>query len=127
MMNSNFRLSLGNATEKKACEELASKGWWVHRFEKKKNGSQPCDIVALKNSASILLDGKHCIKPYLPTERIESNQLTCFEMAHERGIKCGFVCEYADTLFYIDYEDLDLSKSKQPLEKFFDDEINVCE
>lgn len=126
-MNGNFRLSLGNATEKKACESLSSHGWWAHRFEKKKNGSQPCDIVALKGNASMLLDAKHCLKPYLPTGRIEANQLTCFEMAHNRGIKCGFVCEYADTLFYIDYEDLDLNEPKQMLERFFDDEIKVFE
>ena len=118
-----IRNTLGNKTEDGACVLLSSYGWWCHRFERKANGSQPCDIVAMKQGKNWLLDGKHCQKPYLATQRIEANQITCFKMAQEKGIPCGFVCEHANTLYYIPFEEVDFKKSYQILGRKFEDEI----
>ena len=118
------RYELGNQTEKKACEMLAKDGWWCHRFKRSENGSQPCDIVALRGKASMLLDGKHCNHPYLPTQRIEGNQINCFKMASEKGVKCGFVCEYMNQLFFVDFAKIDFAKSYVKLERLFQDELN---
>lgn len=104
--------NIGNATEKKACVLLASKGYWCHRLTQSEQG-QPCDIVAISRSRAILLDAKHCDHPYLPTERIESNQRTCFKYASSLGVECGFVCEYLDKWFIIPWSKVNLSKSRQ--------------
>lgn len=118
-----IRNKLGSQTEEKACRLLSSHGWWCHRFERKANGSQPCDIVAMKKGSNWLLDGKHCAKPYLATQRIEANQLTCFKMAQSKGIPCGFVCEHQGALYYIPFEEVDFKKSYQRLGRKFEDEI----
>lgn len=124
-MSNAKRLDLGNATERKVCDFLAQHGWWATRLSKSQNGSQPCDVVALKEERSLLLDGKHCEKGYLPTGRIESNQITCFTLASQKGIKCGFACEYNGILYYIDWSEIDLNKPAQQLERRLEDEDYV--
>lgn len=82
---------IGNATEKKVIEMLAKNGYWCHLFGYKAEG-QPCDIIALKNNKSVLIDVKHCISDRFDFVRIESNQRNCFTLATSRGnSNCGFV------------------------------------
>lgn len=89
------------------------------------DAGQPCDIVALKAHDCMLIDAKHCDVPYLRTSRIEPNQASCFRFASERyGIKCGFMCEYNEKLYWLDWKDVDLMKTsqrfniKKPLDPF---------
>lgn len=104
---------LGRATETRCLQWLSDHGWWCHRMEASASG-QPCDIVALCGNDCMLIDAKHCDEPYLRTSRIEPNQRTCFKYASERfGIKCGFMCEYESRFYWISWEQVDLSKSRQ--------------
>ncbi len=124
-MSNAKRLDLGNATEKKVCDTLAKYGWWVTRLAKSQMGSQPCDIVALKGSKGWLIDAKHCEKGYLPTQRIESNQRTCFALASSKGVRCGLACEYEGVIYYVDWKDVDLKKPAQRLTWRLEDENHI--
>lgn len=113
----------GSETERRICEMLSSKGWWVHRFQRNDGGQQPCDIVAMRKSHNLLIDAKHCEKPYLATYRIEANQRTCFDMASDKGIECLFVCEYKGEFYSLRWSEIDFNRSIQRLSRRFEDEI----
>lgn len=71
---------IGNKYEKELCNLLQANGYWCHLFEYNSNG-QPCDVVALKEDKSFLIDVKHCEGDIFYFSRIEPNQKTCFEYA----------------------------------------------
>lgn len=50
---------LGNDFEQEYAKNLSEKGYWVASFTPKTHvGSQPCDLVAIKNNVPILIDCK---------------------------------------------------------------------
>ena len=77
---------IGNYTEEKMINILSQKGYWCHRFAHNKNG-QPCDIIALKNDTSVLIDVKHCDSQKFEFRNIRENQETCFELAKQMNNK----------------------------------------
>lgn len=88
---------IGDEFEKKLCELFANKGYWCHNFSYDVNG-QPCDIVALKNNISWLVDVKHCVGNRFSFSRIESNQKGCFKFANSLGIeRVGFAIWFEKT------------------------------
>ena len=88
-MNTNVK-RIGNEFEKKLCELFGSKGYWCHNFSYDVNG-QPCDIIALKNNSSWLIDVKHCVGNTFSFSRIEANQKGCFKYASSVGVgRVGF-------------------------------------
>lgn len=116
-MISEKNIKIGHRSEQKTCELLFKEGWWVHNFSQNKMGQQPCDIVAMRQNRNMLIDAKHCSKPYLATQRIEANQKTCFEMASEKGIRCGFACEFDGELYFLEWGEIDWKKSYQRLKR----------
>ena len=73
----------GNRAEKDVGLIFKKHGFWVHNFAKSQSGSQPVDIVAIRENESWLLDVKNLRKEDIsfPFSRIEPNQLTCFDYA----------------------------------------------
>ena len=77
---------IGNYFEKKFIEKLDAAGFWCHLMAYKAEG-QPCDVVALKDGQGMLADVKHCSANRFPFKDIQSNQITCFRLAREKGNK----------------------------------------
>lgn len=76
---------IGNKYENELAEVLQKNGYWCHIFSYNQNG-QPCDIVAIKDCKTMLIDVKHCESDRFVFERAEPNQRSCFEYAWK---KCG--------------------------------------
>lgn len=106
---------IGNDSENDLCALLSSKGWLCHRMAPNEAGQQPCDVVAIKNGEGVLIDVKHCDKPFLATSRIEPNQQSCFDYAESLGNKCGFMCHYEGKFYWLNWAAVDMSKPSQPL------------
>lgn len=77
---------IGNNTESLVLNSLKQNGYWCHLFAYNVYG-QPCDIIALKNDTSFLIDAKHCSTDRFNFGNIEPNQLTCFAYARQCGVK----------------------------------------
>ena len=71
--------ALGNAFEREFCEELASKGFWVHNMAQNKDG-QPADVIAVIDGYPFLIDCKVCAHDKFPLKRIEENQRNAMEL-----------------------------------------------
>lgn len=83
-LKSNKRI--GNSFEKELAEILRKKGYWVTLLTPKKHiGSQPADLIAIKDNKPILIDCKTCKTHSFPLNRIELNQWN----ASKRFLKCG--------------------------------------
>lgn len=76
---------LGTAFEKRFCELLASRGYWVHFITPDNRGAQPFDIIAVKAGEAYAYDCKTCVSDTFSIDRLEDNQI----MAFERWIACG--------------------------------------
>lgn len=77
---------LGNNFEKELAEILSKKGYWVTLLTPKQHiGSQPADLIAVKDNRAILIDCKTCSKHLFPISRIEENQWNASKMY----FKCG--------------------------------------
>ena len=87
---------IGNYYEKECCKLFADKGYWVHLLAYNPAG-QPCDIIAVKQLSSVLIDVKHCSTHLFSFDNIRPNQHSTFTMAQEKNIDCGFAI-YNDEL-----------------------------
>ena len=89
---------LGTAFERQVCETLKKDGYWVHFIAPDSTGSQPFDIIALKNGMAIAIECKTLdkSKKYFSIDRIEENQ----RMAFERWLACG----NAEPLIFVEYK-----------------------
>ena len=76
--------TIGNEYEKKFTEYLQRNGYWCHIFSYNTNG-QPCDVVAVRNNIAYLIDVKHCEENRFSFDKIQPNQITCFEY----NLQCG--------------------------------------
>lgn len=96
---------IGNEYERKLLKKLQEKGYWCHLFATNTNG-QPCDVIALKNDAGILIDVKHCSGDRFDFKNIQPNQFGCFEYAKSCGNHCcGFAIwfEEQQNWFWLPY------------------------
>lgn len=109
---------LGNNFEKEMAEILRKKGYWVTFLSPKQNvGSQPCDLVAIKDNKPMLIDCKTCKTHLFPISRIEENQRQAFR----RYTKCGntkfiLAIEYNNKIYEIDMKDIDFTQKSIDLE-----------
>ena len=88
---------LGNNFEKELAEILKKKGYWVTLLTPKNHiGSQPADLIAIKNNKPTLIDCKTSNTHLFPLTRIEQNQWN----ASKRYFKCGNI----DYLIAIKYK-----------------------
>ena len=71
----------GKKFETKLCEYLSKKGWYVVYMEKGVTGSQPCDIVAIRNNLPLMIECKNLTAKngLFPISRIEQNQLLSYK------------------------------------------------
>lgn len=76
---------LGTAFEQEFCEFLALRGYWVHFLSPDRTGSQPFDVIAVKNTKAYCFDCKTCSKPYFTIDRLEQNQIMAFEKWRDCG------------------------------------------
>lgn len=82
---------IGNEFEKEFCELLKKKGFWVHFIERKKDGSQPFDVIACKNNKPFAFDCKTNKGRRFDLSRVEDNQEMAFELFMKKGnTKCFF-------------------------------------
>lgn len=98
----------GNDFESRFCEAIAKK-WrcWVHFIEPKKDGSQPFDVIAIKDGKPMVFDCKTSAKKVFPISRLEYNQLNAFEMVKRCGCKHIYVAvEYKEEIYVIPYAEL---------------------
>ena len=102
----------GSEFEKRICEWLASRGYWVHFIVPDARGAQPFDIIAVKDGRALALDCKTCVADAFNINRLEDNQV----MAFERWLRCGnkmpYIAVYhAHELYMIPYDQLKKYKS----------------
>lgn len=102
---------LGSNFERQMCELYAQNGYWVHFISPDARGSQPFDIIAVKNGRVIVFDCKTCKDHIFRLSRLEDNQV----MAFEKWIACGnpmpyIAVEYQGAVYMIDYDRLKRSK-----------------
>lgn len=111
--------NLGNSFEKEYAEILRKKGYWVTFLSPKQHiGSQPCDLIAIKNDFPILIDCKTCKTHLFPISRIEENQRQAFK----KYIKCGntkfiLAIKYNNQIYEIDMKDVDFTQKSIDLER----------
>ena len=103
---------IGTAFEKQMCELFSQNGFWVHFISPDSRGSQPFDVIAVKNGHAVVFDCKTCKDHIFRIDRLEDNQI----MAFEKWIACGnsapFVAiEHETAVYMIDY--LRLKKEKK--------------
>lgn len=66
--------TLGSKFERKICEDLFERGWYVINIPRNHTGQQPVDILAMKRDRVIFADCKVCSGRGFEFERIEENQ-----------------------------------------------------
>ena len=109
---------LGNSFEKEYAKILRERGYWVTFLTPKKNiGSQPCDLIAIKDDEPILIDCKTCKTHLFPINRIEENQRQAFK----RYSKCGntkfiLAIKYNNRIYKINMKDIDFKQKNLDLE-----------
>ena len=67
------------------CNYLAEQGYWVYHIPKKKDGSQPFDVLAVKNGVVAVYDCKVLHGDRFPLSRIEWNQRYGFAQIQSKG------------------------------------------
>ena len=112
---------LGTEWEQEVCKYLASNGYWVHFIVPNASGSQPFDIIAVKDGEAFAIDAKTCVANSFSISRLEENQILSFE----KWIRCGnnhpmIAVKHNHRLFWIEYEEL---KAKRNI-KLNDDNID---
>ena len=104
---------IGTDFEKKMCEVLAQRGYWVHFIVPDIRGAQPFDIIAVKNGKALAVDCKTCVANTFKINRLEDNQI----MAFEKWLACGndmpiIAVLHNDMIYEIPYDQL---KEKQSI------------
>lgn len=78
---------IGTEFEKKVCDWLAERGFWVHFIEPNKKGAQPFDIIAARDGFSFAFECKTLVdnRKYFPLSRLEENQRLALNKWHQCG------------------------------------------
>lgn len=102
---------IGTAFEKEFCEYLSTKGYWVHFLSPSENGSQPFDVIAVKNGKAHALDCKTSSIHRFSISRLEDNQILAFEKWKRCGNNEPFIAvKYNKVVYLVPYELLKSSK-----------------
>lgn len=102
---------LGANFEKQVCNLYAQNGYWVHFIAPDARGSQPFDIIAVKNGKVTVMDCKTCKDHIFRISRLEDNQI----MAFERWLACGngipwIAVEHDGNVYMISYTRLKINQ-----------------
>lgn len=119
---------LGSEFEKEFCELLKNHGFWVHFCTPSPNGSQPCDVIAIKNGEAYLIDCKTSIKEKFSVTRLEDNQLLAFEKWGRCGNKNRFIAvKYDNKVYMLPYLLLKEMKRLVLIDEFLFERQVVCD
>ena len=97
---------LGTDFENEFCDLLAKLGFWVHFITPDKAGSQPFDVIAVKNGKAYAFDCKTSSRKFFKKERLEENQKTAFD----KWLRCGnanayIAVKYEEHIYLLPYAD----------------------
>ena len=103
---------IGTDFEREFCQLLSDRGYWVHFLNPDKTGSQPFDVIAVKNVTAYAFDCKTCIADTFNISRLEDNQILAFE----KWLRCGntqpmIAVFHKKEIKFIRYDDLKETKS----------------
>ena len=109
---------LGNNFEKEMAQILKENGYWVHLITPATHtGSQPADIIAVKNNKTVLFDCKTCATHLFPIHRIEQNQRLAYKKFKECGNKNYFLAiKWNEKICMINMKEIDFNKKYIDLE-----------
>lgn len=102
---------LGTDFEHEMVDFLAKNGYWVHFLSPASNGSQPFDLIFVKDGLAMVADCKTCANRYFSIKRLEDNQI----MAFEKWLRCGNISpvifvKHNGKVYTVSYEDLKTAK-----------------
>lgn len=109
---------LGNNFEKEMAQKLKDYGYWVHLITPARyTGSQPADIIAVKDNKTVLIDCKTCGTHLFPIHRIEQNQ----RLAYKRFKECGndnyfLAIKWNEKIYMVNLGEVDFNKKYIDLE-----------
>lgn len=104
---------IGNDFEKKFCEILSERGFWVHNFAQNQDG-QPADIIAVKKDTPYLIDCKVCDKGIFQLSRLEENQILSMQYwLDTRNREAWFALNVNDDIWMITYRQVMYAKEKR--------------
>lgn len=102
----------GNEFEKKFCEILSERGFWVHNFAQNQDG-QPADVIAIKNNTPYIIDCKVCEKGIFRLSRIEENQILSMRCWLDTGnTDAWFALKVGDDILMISYRRVMYAKER---------------
>lgn len=76
----------GKTFEQEWVEYLYSHGMWVHYIQPSPDGSQPFDVIAVKDGVVYAFDCKTLKGKRFPLNRIEDNQQAAFESLNKQWV-----------------------------------------
>lgn len=98
---------LGSYFEQEFCEFLSKKGFWAHFINPNRNGSQPFDVIAVKDGIAYAFDCKTCVRETFSIARVEENQA----LAMKKWSRCGnknayFAVLHNEEIYLVTYKEL---------------------
>lgn len=100
---------------------LSASGYWVHFLAPDSRGSQPFDIITVKDGKAMAIDCKTCASERFNISRLEDNQITAFE----KWLKSGndeplIVIDHYGEIVFTEYSKLKSERSVKinELQKF---------
>ncbi len=109
---------LGKSFEEQLCWYLSDNGYYVMYNEKGITGSQPCDIIAIKNNIATLIECKNLESKsgIFNLNRIEANQIQAYKRLKltDNSNMVLAIC-WNDNVYYINFD----------LLQFFDKSIDL--
>lgn len=86
------------------CGIFSAKGYWVHFISADARGSQPFDVIAVKDGKPIVFDCKTCKDKIFRIGRLEDNQVMAFEKWLSAGNPMPYVAvEHESCVYMIEY------------------------
>lgn len=76
---------IGAEFEQKFCQYFFRQGFWAHFLVPRADGSQPFDILLIKDGKAIAIDCKTIEGKRFPLDRIETNQESAFCLMEHCG------------------------------------------
>ena len=98
----------GREFERRMEHKLSEHGYWVHRMAESNTGSQPFDIIALKDYKVCAFDCKviSTKRPYFPFSRVEENQILAFDKlikCYKNNLTVGFMIYFEGDIYFLSY------------------------
>lgn len=111
----------GRNFEQKLCNFYSKKGYYVIYNEKGVTGSQPCDLVVIRNNIATLIEAKNLTNKsgIFNCDRIEQNQLNAYKMyKSKQNSHFELAINWNGAVYLIDFELLQLFPKSIDLKNF---------